>query len=112
MIIDNLTISGVIVSLIASIIAIYVTIKGRNDNQKELRSVIKHTNMIQQDEEALRLCKAIHALDPNACPGIDYILKSGDGNHAEIASWNSKSPMPSKQELADKLKQLTDKTAS
>ena len=112
MIIDNLTISGVIVSLIASIIAIYVTVKGRNDNQKELRSVIKHTNMIQQDKEALRLCKAIHALDPNACPGIDYILKSGDGSHAEIVSWNSKNPMPSKQELAEKLKQLTDKAAS
>ena len=109
MIIDNLTIAGVIVSLIASAIAIYAAIKGRNDSRKELRSVIKHTNMIQQDEDVLQLCKAIHALDPSACPGIDYVLASGgkDGD-AHIAKWNSDKPMPSKQELTKKLKQLTD----
>lgn len=109
MIVDSLTITGVTVSLIASIIAIYATFKGRNDNRKELRNVIKHTALMQQDEEVLRLCKAIKAIQPDACPGIDYVLKSGGKNtQAHIESWNSKKPMPSKQELEAKLKQLVD----
>jgi len=108
MIIDNLTLAGVGISLIASAIAIYVTIKSRNDNKKELRAVIKHTSMIQQDDEALKLCKAIRALDPSACPGIDYLLNTDASGKTQIVSWKSKKPMPSKQELAEKLKQLTE----
>lgn len=108
MIIDNLTLAGVGISLIASAIAVYATIKGRNDNKKELRAVIKHTSMLQQDEEALKLCKAIRALNPSACPGIDYTLNTNKDGETRIVSWKSKKPMPSKQELAEKLKQLTD----
>lgn len=113
MIIDSLTIAGVGISLVASAIAIYATIKGRNDNRTELRNVIKHTSMIQQDEEVLRLCKAIHALDPSACPGIDYMLKPSDAKgQAHIATWNSDKPMPSKQELTEKLKQLANSVST
>ena len=109
MIIDSLTVSGIIVSLIASAIAVYAAFKGRSDSKKELRNVIKHTTLIQQDEEVMRLCKAINALQPDACPGIDYTLESGSKNsQARIATWNSEKPMPSKEELAVKLKQLLD----
>lgn len=108
MIIDNLTLAGVGVSLVASAIAIYATIKGRNDGKEELRTVIKHTSMLQQDEGALKLCKAIRTLDPSACPGIDYTLNTDANGETHIVNWKSKKPMPSKQELAKKLKQLTD----
>ena len=112
MIIDSLTLSGVGVSLIASGIAIYAAIKSRNDSKTELRTVITHTNMLQQDKSALKLCKAIRALDPSVCPGIDFILDMDKKGNPYIASWKGKKPMPSKQELAEKLKQLTDEISS
>lgn len=71
MITDSLTISGIVVSLVVSIIVMIAMIYSHRTTKKEMKALIQRTIMLSGDNEIRELCQKIIAINPNACPLLD-----------------------------------------
>lgn len=90
---DALTLAALIVS-IAVVIAVLVLIRNGNKRNEELiREVAHQTSLVAEEDEARELCRVIHKMYPEACPGLDFTIRCKNGR-ATLDCWNLKSPAP------------------
>ena len=95
MILDNLTVSALVIAIMVVIMAIVLTRHTANTDKK-IHRMARQLSLIQHNEKAFAYCKHIYSKYPELCVGIDFTLKS-NGDDVEIDEWHSSHPRPDRQ---------------
>jgi len=89
---DALTVSAIVIA-VALIVVIILVGRSNANNDIKLRLLARHLMMMQDNQEAMKLCKEIHEKYPDLCIGLDFTFRE-NGEHVEIDEWNSSKPRP------------------
>jgi len=106
MYVDNLTWAAIAIIFVTSLATIWSARRAHIAHRKEIRKIAENYVLILSSEEAVKLCKAIHKLHPNACPGLDYSLQVSSNGDAKINEWKHTQPAPSREQLMDAIRAL------
>ncbi len=98
MILDNLTISALVIAIMMIMVIIGAIALTRHtvNTDKKIRRMAKQFSLIQHNDIACSYCKRIYSKHPELCAGIDYTLKV-NGDDVEIDEWYSSHPRPERQ---------------
>lgn len=89
---DALTIS-VIITVAVFIIVIIMISNSKTATDIKMRTLARSLVTMQENKEAMEICRKIHEKYPELCAGIDFTLKD-ESNGIEIDEWNSENPRP------------------
>jgi hypothetical protein len=71
MIVDSLTKTGIIISLLVLVLVIGALVYSHYTMKKNLKILARNSILMDADEEMKELCKKIMAINPDACPILD-----------------------------------------
>ena len=89
---DALTIAAIAIVVVLILVIILIGRSNANYDRK-MRILARHLMMMQDNEEAKKLCKEIREKHPDLCVGLDFTFRE-NGEHIEIDEWNSSKPRP------------------
>jgi len=79
---------------------IYVISQNAHKTRKQVQTIAEQHTLIQSDNRARSICRAVHQLHPLMHTGVDYVIKrDGPGQAPYIADWNGLEPKPTAEEL-------------
>ncbi len=105
---DSLTWSAIAVTFVTLLATIWVVRRSNQEHRENIRRVASHYALMLSSGDAIKLCKAIRKLHPEACPGLDYSLHVSNNGDAEITEWNHKQLVPTREQLQDAIRMLED----
>ena len=89
---DALTIAA-IVTVVVLIVVIILIGRSNANNDRKMRILARHLMMMEDNDEAMKLCQDIHKKYPDLCVGLDFTFRE-NGDSVEIDEWNSSKPRP------------------
>ena len=89
---DALTISVIITAAVFIIVIIMIS-NSKTATDIKMRTLARSLVTMQENKEAMEICRKIHEKYPELCAGIDFTLKD-ESNGIEIDEWNSENPRP------------------
>jgi len=108
MYIDNLTLAAIATVFVILLATIWVAHRANIGHRENIRKIAGNYVLILSNEEAIKLCKAIHSLHPDACPGLDYSLRVSSNGDAKISEWSCRQSAPTQEQLMDAIRTLDD----
>jgi len=72
---DAATISAILVSLLIFAFLLTTIRNSEKRTEEKLRQVARHSSLLTHSDFARDLCKAIRKQYPDACPGLDFVLR-------------------------------------
>lgn len=111
MVIDNILLLT-IVFLVALLGAwLFFVTQNARVTRKRLHQIAEQQTLVHSDEDARRLCIAIHQLHPTMHAGVDFLIRRDSPEAAPyIAEWFGASPKPGPQELEAALAKIAGKS--
>lgn len=106
MIFDSLTWSALSIIFISLLAVIWSANRSNKEHRQNIRRVAQHSALLLGSEDAIKLCRAIHKLHPEACPGLDYSIKLTSSGGAEISEWNHVQVAPTHEQLIEAINYL------
>jgi hypothetical protein len=98
----------VILVLIMACFWIFTLWKGSRRLNQEIKHVAQQHNLIRHDDRVLRLCRAIHLINPHVSAGIDYMISHDDpGQDPVIAAWTTDTPRPTDAQIRSALEEVS-----
>lgn len=103
---DNLTWAAIAVIFITLLGTTWAAHRAHVAHREEIRKIAGNYVLILSNEEAVKLCKAIHKMHPDACPGLDYSLEVGSNGETKIGEWSYSQSKPTHEQLMDAIRTL------
>jgi len=99
----------VIVVLIVVCVFIYILWKNSRRTKDAIMLVAQQQGLVEHDERARMLCRAIHMLNPNLTAGVDYVIRHDSPEQEPyIAEWIADTPRPGDTEINSALQEISD----
>ena len=106
---DKGVINIIIVVLIAVCFWMFILWKNSRKMNDAINLVAQQHDLVRHDDRARTLCKAIHILNPNVTPGVDYVIRHDDpGREPYIAAWMAGTPRPTEEEVNSAMQEISD----
>jgi hypothetical protein len=65
--------------------------------------------LVEHDQRARMLCRAIHLINPHVVSGVDYLIRHDSPDQEPyIAEWLSDAPRPTKDQVKSALVEISD----
>ena len=96
---------------VLGLVCVWVIILWNNSRKMkdDITVVSQQHGLIRHDDRVLRLCRAIHILNPNLSPGIDFVIRhDSPAQEPYIAEWKTDAPRPSNEEIKASLQEISD----
>lgn len=106
MYVDNLTWAAIAVIVVTLLATMWASHRANIAHREDLRKIAGNYVLILSSEEGIKLCKAIHKLHPDACPGLDYSLQVSSNGDTKINEWNYSQSEPTQEQLMDAIRTL------
>jgi hypothetical protein len=100
-----------IVIVVLTVVCIFIYILWRNSRRTKdsILLVAQQQGLVEHDERARTLCRAIHMLKPNLTAGVDYIIRHDSPEQEPyIAEWLVDTPRPTDKEIDSALREISD----
>ena len=106
---SNGVINIILVVLACTCVMIFVLWKNSRRMDEEIRQSAQQRNLVQHDERALELCRAVRIINPNVRAGVDYIIRQDSPDQEPyISEWTADTPRPTREELESALREIAD----
>ena len=103
---DSLTWAAIAVIFVTLLATIWVVRRTNVEYRQDMRRVAKQYTLMLSNEDAMKLCKAIRKINPDACPGLDYSIDLASNGDAEIGEWKNTARTPTREQLIEAIRQL------
>jgi|GEM_PF-2096731 len=105
---DSLTWTAIAINFVILIVIIRLIHNSNREHRASIRRIATQYALVLGSEDAIKICKAIKKINPDACPGLDYSLQINSNGDANIAEWNQMQAAPTKEQLMDAIRMLED----
>ena len=106
---ENGVINIILVVLIVVCVWIYIMWRDSRKLNSDVQRMTQQHNLVEHDQRARTLCRAIHLINPHVVSGVDYLIKHDSPDQEPyIAEWLSDAPRPTREEIKAALLEITD----
>jgi len=98
---DSLTWSAIIIIFIILLATIWIVHRSNQEHRGNIRRFAKQQALMLSSDDAIKLCRAIRKIHPEACPGLDYSINVASNGDAEVAEWKHAQQVPSREQLRE-----------
>ncbi|MEE9492687.1 MAG: hypothetical protein V3W04_04840 [Gammaproteobacteria bacterium] len=103
---DSLTWAAIAVIFVTLLATIWVVRRTNVGYRQDMRRMAKQYTLMLSSDDAMKLCKAIRKINPDACPGLDYSIDLASNGDAEIGEWKNAARVPTREQLLEAIRQL------
>jgi len=108
---DTLSILVILFAVTLSGAWFYFLHQNRINTQKSIGELARQHSLLNTNDEARLLCRAVQRVQPNAHAGLDYLIATKDDRTPYIAEWRSILPKPSDDEIHRAMHAVSDDDA-
>lgn len=106
---DKGVINIVIVVLIAVCFWIFILWKNSRKMHDAINLIAQQHDLVRHDDRVRTLCRAIHILNPNVTPGVDYVIRhDAPAQEPYIAEWTASTSRPTEEQIKSAMLEISD----
>jgi hypothetical protein len=100
-----------IIFVVLTVVCVFIYIMWRDSRKMnaDVQRMTQQHNLVEHNQRARALCRAIHLLNPHVISGVDYLIKHDSPDQEPyIAEWFSDDSRPSREEIKSALLEISD----
>jgi len=97
---DYFSVTIILFALVLTGVWLYLLNTHRQKVQIQIDELARQHSLLNTNDEARLLCRAIRRVRPDAHPSIDYVIATDARQSPYLAEWRSQLPRPTDAEIA------------